>query len=82
MLDCEGQLDDELWFDVQSSLIDRSDDEIFYEVSVYRFRRNCRQLFFFDAESFKDHNLDGVFQSFNICNRATTKTNDPEHELL
>ena len=48
---------------------------IFDEVGTYLFRSNNHQLFFFDAESFKDHDLDEVIKSFISCNNVTTKSN-------
>ena len=57
MLDCEGQVDNELWFDTQSSSTDGPDDKTFNEVGDDRFRSNNHQRFFFDAESYKGHNL-------------------------
>ena len=82
VLGCEGQVYNELWFDAQSSFLDYPDDKTFNEVGYYRFRSNNHQLFFFDAESFKDHNIDDVIQSFISCNKVTTKSNHPEHELI
>ena len=49
VLDCEGQVDNELWFDAQSLFPDGLDDKTFNEVGDYRFRSNIYQLFFFDA---------------------------------
>ena len=40
------------------------------------------QLFFFDAKSFKDYDLDEFINSFINCKNVTIKYNEPEHELL
>ena len=64
MLDCKGRFDNELWFDSQSSFPDRHDDKTFNKVGNCLFRSSKHQLFFFDAESFEDHDLDDVVQSF------------------
>ena len=45
VLDCEGQLDNELWFDAQSSFPDEPDDKNINEVGDYRLRINKHQLF-------------------------------------
>ena len=60
VLELEGQVDNETWFDAQSSLPDSPNDKSFDEVGNCRFRSDNHQLLFFDAESFKDHNLDDV----------------------
>ena len=82
VLDCEGQVDNEMWFDAQSSFLDGPNDKSFDEVGDYRFRSNNHQLFFFDAETFKDHDLDEVIRNFISINNVTTKYNEPECELL
>ena len=82
VLDCEGQFDNEIWFDAQSSFLDGPNVKTFNEVGDYWFRSNNHQLFFFDAESFKYYDLDDVNQFFISCNNVTTKSNAPEYELL
>ena len=82
VLDCEGQVDNELWFAAQSSFPDGNDYKTFNEIGDCRFESNNHQLLFFDAEPIKDHNIDEVIQSFISCNNATTKNNEPEYELL
>ena len=77
MLDCEGNLDNELWFYAQSSFQDSPDDKTFNEVSKYRFSSNEHQLYFFEDDSFVKHDLDDVVQSFISCNNITEKTNTP-----
>ena len=65
VLACEGQVDNESWFDVQSSFLDCPNDKSFDEVGNCRFRSYDYQLFFFDSESFKDHDLDDVIQKIH-----------------
>ena len=43
---------------------------------------NKYELFFFDSENFNDHDVDDFMQYFISFNEITTKSNDPEHELL
>ena len=38
LLDCEGDLDNQIWFDAQSSFPDGPDNKNFYEVGNYRHR--------------------------------------------
>ena len=40
------------------------------------------QTFFFDAESHEEPSLDEVIETFISYNNVTTKTNEPEHELM
>ncbi len=75
-------VDNEICFDAQSSFPDGPHNKLFDEVGAYSFRSNNDQLFFFDAETFDDHNLDDVIHSLIFCNNVTTKSNDPEYELL
>ena len=71
-----------MWFDAQSSFLDCHDDKNCNEVGGHRFGSDEHQLFLFDAESFKDHDLDEVIKSFISCSNVTTKSNDPECGLL
>ena len=64
LIECEGQLDNGLWFDAQSSFPDVTDDKMFNKVGDYLLRRNKHQIFFFDAETSDDHNSDDAIQSF------------------
>ena len=82
VLDCEGQVDNEICFDAQSSFLNGPTDKSFDEVGNYRFTSNKNQLFIFDAETFNDHGIDNVMQSFVSWNNATTKSDELEHELL
>ena len=82
LLDCEGQLYDELWFYTQSLFPDGLDDKMLNEVGDYIFRSSKHQIFFSDAELFEDNNLDDVTQSFITCNNAATKTNEIEYDSL
>ena len=82
VLDCEGQIDNETWFDYQSSFPDDPHNKLFDEVEDYRLRSNNHQLFFFYAETFDDHNLDDIIHNLMYCNNVTTKSNEPEYELL
>ena len=45
VLDYEGELRNELWFDAQSSFPDRPTDKIFNKVGNYRHRSNEHELF-------------------------------------
>ena len=76
-LDSLGGLDNEIWCDAQSSFLDGPHNKLFDEVGDYRLRSNNHQLFFFDAETFDDHNLDDVIHNFMCCNNVTTKSNEP-----
>ena len=44
VIDCEGKLDNESWFDAQSSFLDGPDDKTFNKVDGCRFRSNEHQL--------------------------------------
>ena len=81
-LDYASQVDNETWFDAQSSFPDCPNDKCFDEVGNYRFRSDNHQLFFFDAETFDDHNLDDIIHNVMCCNNVKMKYNEPEHELL
>ena len=37
---------------------------------------------FFDADSYEEPDLDGIIEAFISCNNVTTKTNEPEYELM
>ena len=75
ILGCEGQVNNETWFDAQSSFLYGLNDKSFDEVGNCRFRSNNHQLFFFEAESFKDHDLDEVIQNLISWNNVTIKSN-------
>ena len=49
-LDYEGKIDNEIWFDAQSSFQNVPDNKNFNEVGNYRHRSNLNQTRFFDAK--------------------------------
>ena len=63
-LDCEGQIDNEEWFDAQSSFPDGPDSKLFNEYGEYRNISDYHELHFFDAETFKEDTLDNDIGSF------------------
>ena len=82
VLDCEGQVDNEIWYDAQSSFPDGPHNKLFDEVGDYRLRSNNHQLFFFNAETFDEHNHDDVIHIIMCCNNVTTKSKEPDYDLL
>ena len=52
-LEYEGQLDNEEWFDTQSSLPDVPDSKLFNDYGEYRNISDYNELCFFDTETFK-----------------------------
>ena len=57
-------MDNEVWFDTQSSFPDGTSDANFDEVGDYKHRSNNHELFFFEAETFVPHNLEDVIETF------------------
>ena len=80
-LDCEGEISNEVWFDAQSSFPDGPHDKIFDEVGNYR-HLSSQELYYFDAETYLEPNLEDVIETFVVCNNITTKTNEPQYELM
>ena len=80
-LDCEGQVSNETWFDAQSSFPDGPADKDFDEFGNYRHTSN-QELFYFDAETCIEPDIDDAMQTFVECNNITTKTNEPKYELM
>ena len=81
-LDCEGQVDNEEWFDDQFSLPDGTDSKLFNECGDHRIASKCHELHFFDTEKFKEGTRDDVIGSFLSFNKASTKRKEPEYSLL
>ena len=85
MVDYEGKLNNEVWFDAQSSFSKGPTNPNFNEVGDYRYCSNKHKLYFFDAKTFiesKEPNLDNIIEFFISSKNITIKTNEPEYELM
>ena len=82
LLDCEMNLENEIWFDDQSFFSVSPNNKNFDEVWNYRHRSKLHQIYFFDAESCEEPNLDEVIETCISCNNVNAKTNEPDYELM
>lgn len=82
VLDCEGKIDNEVWFDVQSSFPEGPANPNFNEVEDCKHRSDQHRLYFFDAETFTPIELDDAINTFVSCSNITTKSNETEYEAL
>ena len=80
-LDCEGEIANDIWFDAQSSFPEGPQDKNFDEAGTYR-HLNSQEMHYLDAETYAEPNLDDVMQTFVECDNITTKTNEPQYELM
>ena len=63
-LGCEGQLDNEEWFDSQHSFPGGLDSKLFNENGENRNTSENHESHFFDTENCKEDTLDGVIDYF------------------
>ena len=80
-LDCEGEVSNEIWFDAQTSFPEGPQDKNFDEVGNCR-HLSSQELYYFDAETYNEPNLDEVIGTFAECNNIAMKTNEPQYELM
>ena len=68
-LDCEGQLDNEEWFEVQSFFPNGNDSKLSNDYGKHRNMFDYHELHFFDTEKSKEDTLDDVIGSFLSCKK-------------
>lgn len=81
MLDGEGSISNETWFDAQYSFPEELTNKNFDEVGNHR-HLSKHAFYFFDADTYEEPDLDDIVHTFVTCNNVTTKPNEPHFERM